>query len=193
MRLPGLYDGPMASCILCDDPDAPDLLSGFSLCGSCRYGGVDAGARKWGLQVEHERTQKTTHSNDRTTTTYTLEVRVAYPSPLDATAHFRPESGSDRFWQWFNQTEFQAGDPLFDRAVFVEEPTGEQLRQTLADEGVQSAILELCPRGGVRMGPGWVRVRRSSTNAPPSLHEHALPLLLLAVHLESLAQVLAAR
>jgi hypothetical protein len=177
------------NCMLCDAVDPADLLSGVAICSRCRLGDLDAGLARWGLTRTSRHWAQTRKVNDRNETTWYLEVQISTPTEIDASAHFRQETSFDRARQWFKKTELQAGDDLFDRAVFVTEPTGAHLRDVLADEGVQSAIMELCTRGGVRLGPGWVRLRRSSSTAAPAMADHATPLALLAVHLESWARL----
>ena len=42
-----------------------------------------------------------------------------------------------------------AGDSLFDRIVHVSSPTKKAMRELIADEGVQSVVMELVCHGGV--------------------------------------------
>jgi hypothetical protein len=166
-----------------------DRQSGFDVCGSCRVGNHDAGLERWGLSLDVERSKRTSGSGEQSKTIYVLEATVRFPTPLSARAHFRQETGFDRLWQMVARSEPQGGDPLFDRAVFIEQAYGSDLPTVLADEGVQGAILELVATGGVRLGQGWVRVRRTEADGPPPLEDVATDLILLAVHLETLAQM----
>ncbi len=155
----------------------------MDVCPSCTTD-LQPGLERWGLSLEHKRWEQTV-GKDPPERVDCLEAMVEFPSAPDARAFFRKEDGFDRLVQFFKRDEPQGGDPLFDRAVFVENGKGEQLRPLLEDEDVQSAIMELVFAGGVQLGEGWARVRRMSKVGIPLLEEEALPLVVLAVHIES--------
>lgn len=193
----------MPSCILCDSDAAVDRLCGFDLCAPCRLGAdLEANLARWGLSLEKREWQETRRVNDRTETVYFLEALVRYPSVVDARAHFgtgpTAEHAARRdpdatLWQrvveWFAPRDIEVGDALFDDAVFIAEPEGDQLEDLIADEGVQTAIMELVAAGGVRLGDGWLRIRRRSSSTTPPLYEHGVPLVLLAIHLETYGRI----
>jgi len=193
----------MLTCILCDSDDAVDRLCGFDLCAPCHMGAsFEANLARWSLELQSKTWHETHTYNGQTETISYLEARIAFPSPVDARAHFgtgptsnhHSDLGSDAgLWQrlsdWFNPKDLEVGDPLFDDAVFISEPEGDELRRLLADEGVQTAIMELVSRGGVRLGDGWVRIRRESITTTPSLVSHGIPLALLAIHVDTFGRL----
>ncbi len=181
---------PSSACVLCGKDGLHDRVCGFDLCSVCGFGNLDSGLERWGLTLEQRRWREQVGSGDNKSMADGLEVKVSFPTKLAAQAHFRQETGFDRLGQWWKATEPQGDEPLFDRAIFVDESSGADLTTIVRDEGVQTAIMELVATGGVRLGDGWVRARRLSSMAYPEFSETAVPLVLLAVHLETCAQLI---
>jgi len=193
----------MPTCDLCRHEPAVDRFAGVGLCRGCRDGhGVARHLRGHGVDLAERRWRERTTVNDRTVITDYLELTATLPVHVDAAAHLADFATSDhqpppapegagpwrRLVHWLTVEDIEVGDPLFDHAVVISEPEGEALQALLRDEGVQSAVMELVSQGGVRIAPGWLRLRRASVSGVPMVHTHGPPLAALAVHLCRVAE-----
>lgn len=160
-------------------------MCGFDVCDPCRLGGgLTLAHERHGLVMHTETSKHQTRHNDRTVTTYVLEVRIDLPEAPAAHAHFGRDAGGSPLMKWLGWgLDHQVGDPLFDDAVLISNEGGTDLKPLLADVDVQTAIMELVEGGGVRLGQGFVRIRRSSTDCTPLDDVEAVPLTLLALHI----------
>ncbi len=188
----------MISCILCEATGGMDRVCGFDICPTCHTGsGIESHLERLGLGFESRTWRETRKSNDSTVTVNCIEIILHLPQPIDASAHFGQGPTAEHVhanpianptvWQtirhWMDPQDIQVGDSLFDDAVFISEPLGEALLPLLQDEGVQSAVMELVSKGGVRLDDNWLRIRRSSSQFTPSIQKHSVPLALLALHI----------
>lgn len=175
------------ACVFCGAQRGLDRRSGFDLCEECGYGAglVDVQLRHGFLM--HTETWERSSGGDNPTTYLGLQIHIDLPRAPDAAAHFGREVRGIPLLEWLglgSGKDHEVGDPLFDDAVWITEDEGTDIAALLADEGVQTAIMELVSRGGVRLGRGFVRVRRESSAARPSLADHGVPLTLFAMHVD---------
>ncbi len=148
------------SCYLCGTQDAGSGLSrlaGFDVCDGCLRGDLSARLRSCGISVEGDAREVT--DQVRSSSGYgSADIRTFYEIRISGTCPAETEVGlvlgretvGGKLLKLFKR-EIQVGDPLFDDAILVRCRGDEQAaRDLLADDNVQSAIMELVgPRGRV--------------------------------------------
>ena len=160
----------MSECLFCGVKGQAERLCGCDVCTMCSSGAYSAGLQRWGLELSEERWEETT-SGDNPQTRHVLRVTVKYPSTLRLEAHFTREGPLNRVRKFFGHKEMPAGDPLFDRFVWVDAEFQEDLAELLTTEAFQSAVMELVSSGGVRLGEGWVRITRGRPSSSSRARE----------------------
>lgn len=175
------------ACVFCESTKQLGRMSDLDVCDGCRMGDVEGRLPKWGLESTFKMGQSASGSGENSRTVFYLDMTLTLTAAPAAAAHFRTENTFDRAVQWVLRNEPQAGDPLFDRAVYIEQSSGREFDRVLQDSGVQSAILEVLADGSFRLEQGRIRARRTDSDTFPSDHDLRLRLSLLGIHLHRLA------
>ncbi len=170
-------------CAVCEARGAAmNRLGGLDVCDSCLGGGASASASRRGWSLGAETRLVTTQ--DRSLHVTTVVGRLDEAPPIRAT--FRLREGIWRALSWFHGVK--AAEPLFDRTVFVTSPTAAATARLLADEGAQSALMDLVGEGArvdVDGASVDVVIRRPD---PPDVARLTAEVAVLMAHLRAFAE-----
>jgi hypothetical protein len=143
------------ACDLCGDAlegRGATRSFGLDLCEHCFQGDVFARVAPRGFVLdEQRRTEERIHGDSRhgTRTLYITELTGSVPRRIGLAGKFTREKLGHKLVKIFKR-EIQVGDPLFDDMVYVSETADERnLAEYLANEGVQSAIMEFLATGAM--------------------------------------------
>ncbi|MFO8072961.1 MAG: hypothetical protein R6V85_13895 [Polyangia bacterium] len=147
-------------CYLCGTEGSGSGLSrlaGFDVCDGCLRGDLSARLRSFGISVEGD-AREVSEQVHSSCGYGSAEIRTFFEISIAGTCPVQTELGlvlgretvGGKLLKLFKR-EIQVGDPLFDEAILVRCRGDEQAaRDLLADDNVQSAIMELVgPEGRV--------------------------------------------
>jgi len=154
-------------CGLCGgDPGASgyNRVGGLDICDGCLHGDMSTRLKHMGIVVDGKAVQVARSSGSAYDSgdphiVVEIEVGGTCPNHLPIGLAFSREGFTAKIAKLFTK-EIQVGDPLFDDFIYIRCSGDEDIAERfLADEGVQTAIMELVgPKGHVTIEGGQIGV-----------------------------------
>ena len=177
-----------AACDLCGrEGEKLSAHYGLGICPHCVAGKFheDRISKLWGADLEvlsQEEFDPDLHSSP---IVHKLEVSGTFPHHVDVAATFIPERAGHKMVKLFKD-ELQAGDPLFDDAIYIKDVDREGTRKLIANRDAQQAILDLVGNSGtLTLAPGSLRYHWSGRGGDVP-RQQTLAVHALARHLSQL-------
>ena len=136
----------LGTCGICDEQYSSGSIriAGMNVCPRCEVGNVlrVLASRGYALDIEIWQTENSNPRSGGPNVWYHIRLLGRTPVRTNLHVRFSRENLLDKVAKIFTR-EIQVGDPLFDDMIYVRAKENSPVRDFLASDGVQSAVMEM--------------------------------------------------